>query len=131
MYLDLILDAKQPYVALPDAIDVAEYEVGICHLAVPKTFNNTITHISVQSGVIDQQYKGQRTLYTLTVHDAHRGPSLLVEPVHIQYRQFSVQHLKDISLTLLDQDGKLVEFDGGKILLVLHLRSKLTWKEDF
>ena len=128
MYLDLQVDAKDFTVTLPDAIDVSDFDVGLCYLAIPKSFDMNIRLMSLHADIVSQQIKGERIFYSFAVDDSHKGAHLIIEPMHIQYRGLDVENIRTIMFALRDSKGQNVAFKSGKILLTLNLRRKLTWK---
>jgi hypothetical protein len=123
-YLEVILEANNLNSSLGIAKCVANAKVAVVSLAVPKTFDNTTEYIQLLANFVAPQINGKKLLLTSPVHDNDMSKALICEPVNLQYRSVCCDVIQDLSFTLLDENDSVIEFDDGKLMLVLHFVSE-------
>lgn len=125
-YLDFLLDVSDPTAQLAYPVNVVGYDVAAIVFAIPKTFNNTVEFARLRANFVSTQpfYDGQNLLLTTAIHDSHRGKIFTYEPVNPQYRPMSCRVLTDIRFAVVDEKNEPIEFDSGKMLVVLHFIPK-------
>jgi hypothetical protein len=123
-HLDVLLDANNLNTSLGIAKGVANVKVAVVSLAVPKTFDNTTEYIQLLANFVAPQINGKKLLFTSPVHDSDMSKALICEPVNLQYRNVGFDVIQDLSFTLLDENDSVIEFDDGKVMLVLHFVSE-------
>jgi len=123
-YIDLLLHSDHLSSSVAYPLDLAGYEVAVTYLALPKTFDNTTEIVQLRSNFVANYpfFDARGSLLTAAVHDSHMGKHFIHEPINPQYRPVSCGWLTDMRFTLVDDKEKPVEFEEGKIIIILHFR---------
>lgn len=81
--------------------------------------------VNIECNIVEGSYNGgerSHTLYSFYPNDVPPGYKINIRPLNMLYLPITTRQISTISLRLVNQDGRIVNFRGENILVQLNLR---------
>jgi hypothetical protein len=127
-YVHLLLDARNLFVNSANILEIPENcQLAVVSLALPKTFDNSVEYIQLSSNLVDRTpWDHRQLLLSIPAHNNDLSKALIHEPPNLQYHAGVAGRWREFGFRVTDEYGKVIEFDGGTVMVVLHFK----WKKD-